>query len=172
MPNIPAVPFDVHKFDTRVTQSICGGQDWLRWDSASTAAAPAGGLNVNAPQAGALSGRRLIDLAADIAAGYYTALGPGTYYVKFPMNGMASINVYLTATFSGGTVTTSAYSTMKDEATQSQAFTGTGAMTTNTLQTATLSTPKGEQFAVVQIVVGSGASVTAFTLAEYAGQRG
>jgi hypothetical protein len=172
-------PRDLYRKDLNVDRAMLGCQDYLYWADASAAQGnnPAG-LNAQAPQGQALAMAPLKDLAAMIAGtGAYagvtvTALAPGTYYAQFGMTGMARPTIDLTATFTGGTCTTTAYSTYKDGQTQRQAFTGTGAMTTATLQTSTLATPNGEAIGVLKIVVGAGGSVTAFTLAELSGQRG
>lgn len=174
-----AAPNNIYRKDDAVDRAMLGAQEYLKWADAGPANSNnLAGLNNAAPQGSALSGAPLKDLAAMIAGtGAYagvtvTALGPGTYFATFGLNGMARPTIDLTAAFTGGTCTTTAYSTYKDGQTQRQAFTGTGAMTTATLQTSTLSTPNGERFGVLKIVVGAGGSVTAFTLAELSGQRG
>lgn len=177
MPSAP--PRDLYRKDLNVDRAMLGCQDYLYWADASAAQGNnLAGLNFAAPQGAALSGAPLKDLAAMIAGtGAYTgvtvtALAAGTYYAQFGLTGMAKPTIDLTATFTGGTCTTTAYSTYKDAQTQRQAFTGTGAMTTATLQTSSLAAPNGEQIGVLKIVVGAGGSVTAFTLAEVSGQRG
>lgn len=177
MPAAP--PRDLYRKDLNVDRAMLGGQEYLYWADASAAqgANPAG-LNAAAPQGQALSGAPLKDLAAMIAGtGAYTgvtvtALAAGTYYAQFGLTGMAKPTIDLTAAFTGGTCTTSAYSTYLDGQTSRQAFAGTGALTTATLQTSTLATPNGERIGVLSIVVGAGGSVTAFTRAELSGQRG
>lgn len=171
MPN--AQPRNLYRKDANVDRAMLGCQDYLFWADASAAQGnnPAG-LNNAAPQGSALSGAALKDLAAMIAAGLCTALAAGTYFAQFGMTGMAKPTIDLTATFTGGTCTTTAYSTYRDGQTQRQAFGGTGALTTATLQTSSLATPNGEAIGVLKIVVGAGGSVTAFTLGEISGQRG
>jgi hypothetical protein len=166
-------PRDVNRYSDAVDRAMFGIQDYLYWADASAAQGnnPAG-LNAAAPQGPALAGTALKDLASLITAGVLTALAPGTYFANFGMNGGAKPTIDLTATFTGGTVTVTAFSTYKDGQTSRQAFGGTGALTTATLQTSTLATPNGEKIGVVQIVVGAGGSVTAFTRAEVSAQRG
>src|SRR6185437_9688041 len=112
---------DVHDQERRILAAALGAQEWLYFDPVLMRAN-------SSPQAEQLQQMRLIDLAANIAASNCTALGPGTYYVKFRMNGMATVNLWLNATFTGGTLTSNAYSTFKDETTANQTFTGVGAM--------------------------------------------
>ncbi|GEM_PF-3958748 len=173
MPTIPSYVHLLHDYEQSVNGALFGRQEYLVWADASAAqGANLAGLNNAAPQGSAIQGRRLIDLAADIAAGIYTALGPGTYYAQFQLTGMVKPTIDLTATFTGGTVTTAAWSTFRDEQTQRQTFGGTGPLSTGTLQTSTLASPNGEKVGVLQIVVGAGGSITAFTRAELSGQRG
>jgi hypothetical protein len=105
-------------------------------------------------------------------------LADGTYYARVCSGGTSKLNLQLKATFGAGSVTTSAVTTMvpgqDDDATlfarQLQAFAGTGALVTNTLQTSTIATMQGEQFAVVKIVVAGGAAPV-FSIAEINGPR-
>lgn len=161
--------YDFTSQNARGAQAAFGAQDYLRFglavppDSASAAWPSAGSGTYDMIQ-----GERLID----IGAGIVPSLGVGTYYLSFALNGMAVPTVYVKLTFTGGTVNVNAFSTYKDHVTQKQAFTGNGAVTTATLATLSLPTPLGEEVGLVQIVVGTGATVTAATIGEFAGQRG
>lgn len=170
MPN--ALPHNINLQSDKRDRGAYGAQDYLFWADASAAQGNnLAGLNNAAPQGSALSGAALKDLAAMIAAGQCTALAAGTYYAQFGMSGVLSPTIDLKASFTGGTATTAAWSTYRDGQTQRQAFTGTGALVTATIQTSKLATPNGEQVGVLQIVVGAGCSLTAFTLAELSGQK-
>lgn len=157
--------------EDRVFQSILGGQDYLHWHHPAYQSAPGSGgtndpLGGNANSTtGLIAGGRLIDT---------TALPIGTYFAAFPMNGMASINVHLLLSAIGGgaTITSTIYSTYKDHATQYTAFTGTGALVAGTEQISTDTTPLGEQWAIVKLVVTvANATGLVWTRAEYNGQR-
>lgn len=111
-----------------------------------------------------------------------TALADGTYYCRITISGLSTLNLQMRATFAGGTVTVTAFTTfgmktgreLDSELVLSpyayQTFTGTGALTTATLQTSTIAATGGEQFAVVKIVVAGGAAPV-FTQAELNGSR-
>lgn len=100
----------------------------------------------------------------------------GDYYCRFFMGGVSAVNVHITATF-GGAVTgsTEVYSTYKNgegainsDATAYQGFSSDGALTTATLQTATLAATKGEQYGMVKITI-TGTAGFAATRAEVNG---
>lgn len=151
--------------ESRVMQSIFGGQDFLRWHhpaytAGQSAFDPCGG-NENAA-IGLVKGGRVIDT---------TSLPNGTYFAAFPSTGMASITTHLKATIAGGTVTSTIFTTYADHATSYNAFTGTGALVTNTEQVATLSAPLGEKWAIVQLVVTGGTATLTWARAEYNGQK-
>jgi hypothetical protein len=171
-----AKSFDVESSEFKASQAAFGAQEYLRF---GVTAAP-GVIDVtDIPWPGAgnstydtLQSERLIDLGTSEGGVALPALGPGTYYATFPMNGMASVNVYLNFVFAGGTLTANGFTTFKDHFSQNQAFTGNGALTTATPATLTMTTPKGEQYALLQLIVGSGCTVTDCDQAEYCGQRG
>lgn len=171
-------PYNIESYEIKAAQAAFGAQDWLRFGLTVSPALQSGDAPWPSFGSGTydlLQGERVIDLNTTVSGQPSTilpALGPGTYYSAFLMNGMASINVYLKFTFSGGTLTANAFTTYKDHFSQSQAFTGNGALTTGTQAVLTLATPKGEQIGLLQLVVGSGGSVTACTQAEFSGQRG
>ena len=151
MANQPIVP----STDQRYQQAAFGAQGPIR-----IAAVPSGG------NAG-LIGTNLVD------AGQLTVLG--VYRCLIPMSGLvSSLSVFLKATFASGTVTSDLDSlywvrTPNDTTTWTKktAGSGDGAMSTATLQTITL-TPAGEQYAVLDITLGTAAACT-FTQAEYCG---
>lgn len=157
--------------ESRVLQSIKGGQDYLRWWHPAwgpSGQGPGGALDpvggAPNPATGLRVGGRLIDT---------TALPIGTYFAAFPMNGMATVTTHLFLTFAGGaTITTTIYSTYMDHQTQYNAFTGAGAVTSGAEQVATLAAPVGEQWAIVKVVVTvANATSMVWTRAEYNGQR-
>lgn len=141
--------------EDRFKQAAFGGQGPIR-----IAAVPSGG------NAG-LIGTNLVD------AGQLTVLG--VYRCLVPLTGLvSSVSLFLKATFASGTVTTDFDSlywvrTPTDTTTWTKktAGSGDGAMTTATLQTITL-TPAGEQYAVLDITLGTAAACT-FTQAEFCG---
>lgn len=141
--------------EDRFKQAAFGGQGPIR-----IAAVPSGG------NAG-LIGTNLVD------AGQLTVLG--VYRCLIPLTGLvSSVSLFLKATFASGTVTTDFDSlywvrTPTDTTTWTKktAGSGDGAMTTATLQTITL-TPAGEQYAVLDITLGTAAACT-FTQAEFCG---
>jgi hypothetical protein len=160
--------YDPTGSEQRFNQAALGGQDFLR---VCTAAAPnqIGLQNAFADPTSGNSGiinQPLVNL---------TLNANGTYLCTFPLNGMASVNTHIKATFGGGTtVTTAGYTTYKDHQTARTAFTGMGALTTATLQSATpaLSAPAGEEYGVVSITIASLTGTVTFQIAEYCGQRG
>lgn len=151
MANQPIVPSTEQRFQ----QAAFGAQGPIR-----IAAVPAGG------NAG-LIGTNLVD------AGQLTVLG--VYRCLIPMSGLVSgLSVYLKATFASGTVTSDLDSlywvrTPSDTSTWTKkaAGSGDGSLSTATLQTITL-TPSGEQYAVLDITLGTAAACT-FTQAEFCG---
>lgn len=105
------------------------------------------------------------------------ALAAGTYYCVIPMEGLfTGIYLHLKATFASGSCTSSADTTYywdppnynalsASVPARYQAFSGVGAMTTATQQDSSLTTLKGERFAVVKIVIVTGPAT--FTMGEY-----
>lgn len=99
----------------------------------------------------------------------------GDYYCLIPMAGLfTGLYVHLTATIGGGTLTSdinttyyAADGTLPSARTSYQAFTGDGALATATLQTSSLTTLKGERWAVVKLTIATGPST--FTRGEYNG---
>lgn len=117
-----------------------------------------------------LIGKTLVDAGALTVTGAYECL--------IPLSGFrAALDVILTATWSGGTVT-SALNTLyyvsnaadPSSWTNKTAGSGAGAMTSTTRQTSTLAAAnlKGEQFARVTLTLAGTTSVT-FTQAEFNG---
>ncbi len=157
-------------FESRVKQSILGGQDLLRWHHPGffgtpgdgTANDPLGG-NANAAT-GLIAGSPLIKT---------TSLPVGTYFAAFPSNSLAAITCHLLLAFTGGgTITSTIYTTYKDHTTQYNAFTGTGAITTAVEQVSTIASMLGEQWVIVKLVVATAtATITSWTRAEYNGQK-
>lgn len=141
--------------EQRFQQAAFGGQGPIR-----IAAVPAGG------NAG-LIGTNLVD------AGELTVLG--VYRCLIPLTGLVSgVSVFLKATFASGTVTSDLDSlywvrTPTDTSTWTKKTAGSndGAMSSTVLQTSTL-TPSGEQYAVLDITLGTAAACT-FTVGEYCG---
>lgn len=127
-------------------QAAFGGQHYLVIDEA-----PAG--------AEALVGQRLVGQTLTVA---------GDYFCNFPLSGCQGYKVELQATFAAGSVTSDVNSTQKDGVTSRQGFSGDGALTTATKQTASLATIEGEQVGRAKITVGATTSA-AFTLAECLG---
>jgi hypothetical protein len=155
--------------ESRVYQSIMGGQDYLRWHHPGYLGTPGSGaandpLGGNANNTtGLVQGGRLIDT---------TALPVGTYFAAFPMNSIQPIAVHLLLAFTGATITSTVYTTYKDHLTQYNAFTGAGALVSGTEQITTLTTGVGEQWAIVKLVVTvAPAVITSWTRAEYNGQK-
>lgn len=115
-----------------------------------------------------LIGQNLVD------AGQLTTLG--VYRCLIPISGcVSSIQVHLTATFASGTVTSDLDTlywvrTPSDTSTWSKktAGSGDGSLTTTVLQTSTIGTLTGEQFAVLDITLATAAACT-FTRAEWNG---
>lgn len=141
--------------EQRFQQAAFGGQGPIR-----IAAVPAGG------NAG-LIGTNLVD------AGELTVLG--VYRCLIPLTGLVSgVSVFLKATFASGTVTSDLDSlywvrTPTDTSTWTKKTAGSndGALSSTVLQTSTL-TPSGEQYAVLDITLGTAAACT-FTVGEYCG---
>lgn len=127
-------------------QAAFGGQHYLIIDEV-----PEG--------AESLVGQRLVGQTLTVA---------GDYYCKFPLSGCAKYETQLKATFAAGTVTSTVYSTKVDGETAEQTFEDDGALTTATLQTATLAAIKGEQIGRAKITIGATTSA-AFTVAECLG---
>lgn len=101
----------------------------------------------------------------------------GDYKCLIPLSGITTtLQVHVRATFASGSVTTagpdSLYYVSKAQAgetfTVKGAGTGDGALSTTVIQTSTLASFNGEQYALFVITIGGGASAT-FTLAEYNG---
>jgi len=142
--------------EQRLNQAALGAQGPIR-----IAAVPAGG------NAG-LIGENLVD------AGALTVLG--VYRCLIPLSGLVdTLQVFLTATFASGTVTSDLDTlywvrTPSDPSTWSKktAGSGDGAMSTTVLQSSTITTLRGEQYAVLDITLGTAAACT-FTRAEYNG---
>ncbi len=141
--------------EDRFKQAAFGGQGPIR-----IAVVPSGG------NAG-LIGTNLVD------AGQLTVLG--VYRCLVPLTGLVSgVSVFLQATFASGTVVADLDSlywvrspTDPTTWTKKTAGTGDGSLTTTVLQTSTL-VPAGEQYAVLDITLGTAAACT-FTRAEYCG---
>lgn len=125
---------------------------------------------VPAAAAGSLVGKALLDAGALTVTGAYECL--------VPISGFrAGLDVILTATWSGGTVTSAlntlyyvSNAALPSSWTNKTAGSGAGAMTTATRQTSTLAAAslKGEQYARVTLTLAGTTSVT-FTQAEYNG---
>lgn len=97
------------------------------------------------------------------------ALPDGTYTCKIPLAGLTrKLTALLKATFAAGSCTTSGGSTMKDGVTVLTAFTGVAAMATTVRQTLSLTSPTGERFARLTIVL-AGTTTTTFSEGEYYG---
>lgn len=142
--------------EQRLNQAACGAQGPIR-----IAAVPTGG------DAG-LIGRNLVDV------GQLTVLG--VYRCLIPLSGLVdTLQVFLTATFASGTVTSDLDTlywvrTPTDPTTWSKktAGTGDGALSTTVLQSSSIGTLRGEQYAVLDITLGTAAACT-FTRAEFNG---
>lgn len=107
----------------------------------------------------------------------------GDYYCRFELAGLAEVIAHLTATFASGTVTSEIVScyliptanvsdaTAHANPYRYQSFSGHGALTSATRQTATLAATKGEQVGILKLTLASmpvgGAT---FTQAEYNGR--
>lgn len=100
----------------------------------------------------------------------------GVYRCLIPIAGLAaSLQVYVTAVFSGGTVTSDldvlylldSWPTIPGK--KGVTVTGDGGLTTATLQTITTSALNGEKFAVLDLTLAGTTSVT-FTRAEWNGK--
>jgi hypothetical protein len=159
--------------ESRVYQSIFGGQDYLRWHHPGYLGTPGSGA-ANDPLGGAASqatglvqGGRLIDTTS------LPLLPVGVYFAAFPMNSIQPISVHLLLTWTGGgTITSSIYTTYKDHLTQYNLFTGIGAITSGAEQISTLAAGVGEQWAIVKLTVATAtATITGWTRAEYNGQK-
>lgn len=142
--------------DQRLDQAALNGQGLL-----IVAAAPTGKES--------LIGKPLVD------CGELDVLG--TYRCLIPLAGMVSeCNLYVQATFASGTVTTDANTlyfvrNLSDPSTwtaKTASTSGEGAMSTGTLQTINFGTLVGEQWGVLDIVLGTAAACT-FTRAEFCG---
>lgn len=139
-----------------LNQGAIGAQDFLVLSVVPTAAAQS------------LVGTTLV------SAGALTV--PGVYRCIITTAGLAaSLQVYLNATFSGGTVTSdldmlfhmSAFPTIPSK--KGATVSGDGSLTTATLQTITTTALNGEQFAILDLTLAGTTSVT-FTVAEFNGK--
>lgn len=100
----------------------------------------------------------------------------GVYRCLIPLAGMVStLEVHLTATIGASTATTDLDTLYWVENasdpttwTKKTAGSGDGALTTTTLQASTITTLRGEQYAVMDITLGASPTVT-FTRAEWNG---
>ena len=142
--------------EQRYTQAACGAQDFLILAVVPESASQA------------LVGVPLVSAGALTATGVYRCL--------VPIAGMASnLQVYLTAAWSGGTVTSdfdtlfhmSAWPTIPSK--KGATVTGDGALTTATLQTIETTAVNGEQYAVLDLTLAGTTSVT-FSVAEFNGK--
>jgi hypothetical protein len=123
---------------------------------------------VPATASASLIGRTLIEAGALTVAGIYRCL--------IPISGLASsLEVFLTAAWSGGTVSSDLDTlyfvgdTVDDTTWRKKtAGSGDGSLTTATPQSPTIATLKGEQYAVLDITLTGTSSVT-FSVAEYNG---
>lgn len=146
----------VPSIERKLEQAVLGGQGLVVLAAVPTAAS------------NGLIGTNLVD------AGALTV--PGDYYCLIPLGGMVTeLEVFLTATFASGTVTsdlntlyTVRNATDPSTWTNKTAASGDGAMTTATLQSSDISTLRGERFASLKLTLASTTSVT-FTRAEYNG---
>lgn len=146
--------------EDRFNSAISGQQDYLRIWHPNPNVDATGGQQA----AGITNGMRVADIPA---------LPVGTYYAAFPLGNCASPYTHLLAAFTGGTLTTTIYSTYKDHTTLYQEFTGDGVVATGTEQIANLAAPKGEFWGIVKLVVtGSTVTFTSITRAEYNSARG
>lgn len=171
MSQSPVIPYTK---EYRALQYMFGAQDYLRFFHPAYISStqgpggtldPLGGKQGQILDAGGLPiqmGSRLIDAVT---------IPVGTYFFGFPMASISSVNIQLLATFSTGTATFSAFSTFQDHQTSSQAFTGGGALVTATPLTPALATPKGEQWAILQLVVTVATFNPTWTRAEFNGLR-
>lgn len=128
--------------------------------------------SVPAAAAQSLVGQRLIDAGALTVA--------GDYYCRVEIGGLSALYLHLTATIAAGTATSQATTTYfvanggLTDATlsaapyQYQALTTTGALTTTTRQSSSLSATRGEQYLIVKITLATSPNVT-FTQAEVNG---
>lgn len=143
--------------DDQYAQAAWGGQGPLVLAVVPTAAAQG------------LVGTNLVD------AGQLTTLG--VYRCLIPLAGMVSeVQIFLQATFGSGTVVSDIDTlywvrSPNDPTTWTKktAGSGDGSLSTTVLQSATLSTLAGEQYAVVDITLGTAAACT-FTRAEWCGK--
>lgn len=123
---------------------------------------------VPATAANELVGQTLVTAGALTVAGVYRCL--------IPLAGMVStLQVHLTATIAASTASSDLDTLYLVESattpagwTKKTAGTGDGALTTVTLQTSTITTLRGEQYAIMDITLGATPNVT-FTRAEYNG---
>ena len=141
--------------EQRLNQGALGGQDFL-----IIAVVPSGAE-------GSLVGQTLAGRTLTTA---------GVYRCLIPTSGIAaSLQVYLKATWSGGTVSSdvdllfhmSAWPTIPDK--KGVTATTDGSLTTNTLQTAAIATINGEQYGIVDLTL-SGTTSVVINTAEYNGK--
>lgn len=123
---------------------------------------------VPATAPGSLVGKALVDAGALTVAGTYDCL--------IPLSGIVNkIECHLTATIAAGTASSALNTTyfisnaaVPSMWTAKTAGTGAGSLTTASLQTSSISTLAGEQYAWLRITLASSPNVT-FTVAEYNG---
>jgi hypothetical protein len=121
------------------------------------------------------TGDRSLVGTALVDAGQLTVLG--VYRCLIPLAGMTSaLQVFLTATFASGTVSSDLDTlywvrSVNDPSgwTKKTAGASDGAMSTTVLQSATISSLAGEQWAILDITLATAAACT-FTRAEFCGK--
>lgn len=95
-----------------------------------------------------------------------TLSAAGTYLYSMPTKGAAEIDVTVRPSAVSGTVTVSAYTTLRDGVTIKGAAVAGAALAAATQQTITIQSLRGVQYCVFKVVVAAASSVT-FDQAEF-----
>lgn len=94
----------------------------------------------------------------------------GDYYCDANIEGLGEVYVHLKATLGAGTLTSDVYTVHMDGVTRYQEFAGDGALVSNTLQTSSLTTVRGERRVRVKLTAATSPNIAVNT-AELNGPR-